>query len=76
MHRRTKVLGPLISAALLATGVPAWCLVPRQAAREANWLPAPKGRFVLMLRMYWPGEPVLDGAWQPPAARRVAAATE
>ena len=22
--------------------------------KEANWLPAPKGKFVLMLRLYWP----------------------
>ena len=26
------------------------------ADKEANWLPAPKGDFVLMLRMYWPKE--------------------
>ena len=24
--------------------------------KEANWLPAPKGRFILMLRLYWPKE--------------------
>ncbi len=23
------------------------------AANESNWLPAPKGKFILMLRMYW-----------------------
>jgi DNA sulfur modification protein DndE len=39
--------------------------------RESNWLPAPKGRFVLMLRLYWPKELFLDGTWQPPAVRRV-----
>jgi hypothetical protein len=34
---------------------------------EANWLPAPgKGRFSLLLRMYWPKQPVLDGSYQPP----------
>ncbi len=26
------------------------------ADKEANWLPAPKGKFQLMLRMYWPNE--------------------
>jgi hypothetical protein len=39
------------------------------AAKESNWLPAPKGKFILMLRMYWPKEnppSILDGTWQPP----------
>src|SRR5262249_46645725 len=39
-------------------------------ARESNWLPAPKGRFILMLRLYWPSEKapsILDGTWKPPA---------
>jgi hypothetical protein len=40
-------------------------------ARESNWLPAPRGNFILMLRMYWPGEAVLDGSWKPPAVSRV-----
>jgi hypothetical protein len=44
------------------------------AAREANWLPAPAGKFVLMLRLYWPSEPpkasILDRSWQPPAVVR------
>jgi hypothetical protein len=43
--------------------------------KEANWLPAPKGKFVLMLRLYWPYEPshvsILDGSWKPPAAKRM-----
>ncbi|QJW98568.1 DUF1254 domain-containing protein [Frigoriglobus tundricola] len=37
--------------------------------KEANWLPAPKGEFVLMLRMYWPevrSPSVIDGSWKPP----------
>ncbi len=45
------------------------------AAKEANWLPAPAGRFVLMLRLYWPAEPpkpsILDGSWKPPLVERV-----
>jgi hypothetical protein len=39
----------------------------------SNWLPAPKGDFVLMMRMYWPTEKtpsILDGSWQPPAVTR------
>jgi len=45
------------------------------AALESNWLPAPAGRFILMLRLYWPSEPpktsILDGSWKPPAVKRV-----
>jgi hypothetical protein len=26
------------------------------AEKESNWLPAPTGKFMLMLRMYWPNE--------------------
>ena len=37
--------------------------------KEKNWLPAPSGRFALMLRMYWPGQAVIDGGWKPPAVR-------
>ena len=40
--------------------------------RESNWLPAPAGKFILMLRLYWPKESLLSGAWQPPAVKRVA----
>ena len=39
------------------------------ADKEVNWLPAPKGRFNVTLRMYWPkDEPpsILDGRWKPP----------
>jgi hypothetical protein len=43
--------------------------------KEANWLPAPKGKFILMLRLYWPYEPphvsILDGSWKPPAVKLV-----
>ena len=37
--------------------------------KEANWLPAPKGKFHLMLRLYWPDEnnpSILDGSWAIP----------
>jgi hypothetical protein len=40
------------------------------ADKEANWLPAPEGKFHLMLRLYWPDEnkpSVIDGSWKPPA---------
>ncbi len=42
--------------------------------KESNWLPAPAGDFVLMLRMYWPNEAdptILNGSWTIPAARKV-----
>lgn len=42
--------------------------------KEANWLPAPAGRFVLMLRLYWPEEgtpSILDGSWSIPAVKHV-----
>jgi hypothetical protein len=42
--------------------------------KEPNWLPAPKGKFVLMLRLYWPKEQdpsILDGTWKPPAVTLV-----
>jgi hypothetical protein len=42
--------------------------------KEANWLPAPDGKFILMLRLYWPRErppSIIDGTWKPPAVRRV-----
>jgi hypothetical protein len=43
-------------------------------AREANWLPAPKGKFNLVMRLYGPrGTPpsILDGSWTPPPVTRV-----
>lgn len=44
------------------------------ADKEANWLPAPKGPFIPMLRMYWPKEQspsILDGSWTPPSVVKV-----
>jgi hypothetical protein len=41
--------------------------------KEANWLPAPKGKFIPMLRLYWPQDAppsILDGSWTPPPVRR------
>lgn len=42
--------------------------------KEANWLPAPKGDFLPMLRMYWPKgatPSILDGSWTPAPVVRV-----
>ncbi len=43
--------------------------------KESNWLPAPSGDFILMLRMYWPTETnpsIINGSWKPPALKKVA----
>jgi len=42
--------------------------------KESNWLPAPGGHFILMLRLYWPRDKapsILDGSWTIPAVQRV-----
>jgi hypothetical protein len=44
------------------------------ADKESNWLPAPAGEFIPMLRMYWPKEQapsILDGTWTPPKVQKV-----
>ncbi len=35
-------------------------------ARESNWLPAPKGPFIMFMRLYWPKPEALNGTWKPP----------
>jgi hypothetical protein len=43
------------------------------AEKESNWLPAPQGKFIPMLRLYWPTESppsILDGTWKIPAVTR------
>jgi hypothetical protein len=43
-------------------------------AKEANWLPAPKAKFIPMLRLYWPRETppsIIDGSWSPPPIKQV-----
>ena len=42
--------------------------------KDANWLPAPEGKFQLVLRLYWPEDTppsILDESWTPPPVRRV-----
>jgi hypothetical protein len=41
------------------------------ADKEANWLPAPKGAFNLLMRLYAPRSDVLTGKWNPPPVTRV-----
>ena len=40
--------------------------------KEANWLPAPKGPFFMVMRQYWPKPEALDGSWKAPPAVRTA----
>ncbi len=37
------------------------------ADKLPNWLPAPKDKFSLYIRAYWPNKEALDGSWTPPA---------
>jgi hypothetical protein len=39
--------------------------------KEANWLPAPKGPFSMIMRLYWPKEEAVDGKWKQPPLQRV-----
>jgi len=41
--------------------------------KEANWLPAPKGPFLAVLRLYWPKPEAVDGKWKAPAIQQVTA---
>jgi hypothetical protein len=44
------------------------------ADKESNWLPAPAGKFILMLRLYWPNEKspsILNGSWEIPPVKKV-----
>lgn len=47
--------------------------------KEANWLPAPDGKFILIMRLYWPRVqppsilPAGEGTWQPPGVVKASA---
>jgi hypothetical protein len=43
---------------------------PPPPAQESNWLPAAEEKFILMLRIYWPKETMLDGSWKIPPVKR------
>jgi hypothetical protein len=38
--------------------------------KEANWLPAPKGPFFSVMRLYWPKDEALKGKWTAPPLKR------
>jgi hypothetical protein len=41
------------------------------ADKESNWLPAPKGPFMVVLRLYWPKPDALNGTWTAPKPEKV-----
>lgn len=41
------------------------------ADKEANWLPAPKGSFFSVMRLYWPKPEALEGKWKQPPMQRI-----
>ncbi len=40
-------------------------------SKESNWLPAPKGPFSIIMRLYWPKEKALKGQWIAPPLMKV-----
>ena len=38
--------------------------------KEANWLPAPKGPFSMIMRLYWPKPAATEGKWTAPPVKR------
>lgn len=46
-----------------------------QGMPQGNWLPTPKGKFIVMLRAYWPEPQMLRGEWFPPAVQQVGGET-
>lgn len=41
------------------------------ADKESNWLPAPTGPFVVVLRLYWPKPDALNETWKAPKPEKV-----
>jgi hypothetical protein len=39
--------------------------------KESNWLPAPSGKFDMVLRAYWPMMGAITGEWNPPPVKRI-----
>ena len=37
--------------------------------KEANWLPAPRGPFFMVMRLYWPKAAALQGTWKVPTLK-------
>ena len=43
---------------------------PPGKGKESNWLPAPKGPFLVVMRIYWPKEEALNGTWSVPPLKK------
>lgn len=43
---------------------------PGWGTPASNWLPAPKGEFLVVMRLYWPKPEAFDGTWKAPPLRR------
>jgi hypothetical protein len=39
--------------------------------KESNWLPAPKGQFYMLLRMYLPKQEIINGQYEIPPVGQV-----
>lgn len=39
--------------------------------QEANWLPAPKGPFSMIMRLYWPKAEATEGKWTAPPVKQM-----
>jgi len=39
--------------------------------KQPNWLPAPRGDFALIMRLYWPKQEALNGSWKQPEVVRI-----
>ncbi|MCJ1887049.1 DUF1254 domain-containing protein [Pseudomonas sp. LA21] len=44
---------------------------PPQGPARSNWLPVPKGPFLLAMRLYWPMPEALSGEWRKPSIQVV-----
>jgi hypothetical protein len=44
---------------------------PGWGTPASNWLPAPKGEFIVVMRLYWPKQEAIDGTWKAPPLKRV-----
>ncbi len=42
----------------------------KPASRLSNWLPTPKGKFAVTMRLYLPGQAAIEGHWQPPPIQK------
>lgn len=45
--------------------------LPPEGVPMANWLPVPDGEYQVTMRLYDPGESILNGTWQAPPIERV-----